>query len=612
MAALPLISLAGCAQSGPGASQPGGWPAQWDKELIERAAAAADERFDPKERMIRSIIGPGYRYHTKLRDTQAHPTRDSLEYALTLLESGTAQRADRAKSILDRVLPLQNTDPASKWYGIWGYYLEEPPEKMEPADWNWADFNGSYLLLVELRHGASLGEALRRRVREAIGHAAESVRRRNVSMGYTNIAIKGTFVTMAAAEILGNEALREYARERTVRLARQIDETGTFNEYNSPTYARVSLTSLTRYRMYVKDEETRARMSRIERRLWEHMAAHWDAGRAQFAGPMSRCYANDIGAPMWLEKALGGRLGVADLVNRSAVDAETAIHDYRCPEDLAAKFLKPAGNREHTELFGFENTESGRRPIQGVTWFGRGFSLGSVNRGDFWNQRRSLLAYFGDRSRPARVVALRVIKDGYDFSSALLFSVQKGPRVAGLVNFRNPGGDRHISLDPIKDGKFKCGRLFLELRVEGLEDAFQVEELEQSVLLRSRWLSLAFKVCSADFGGHQPKLAAVRAPGNLTITLDFKPEGSSAVVDWSAVKTAWAAFAIELGEGGSQAKVPSAKCAVQNQLVEIAWDDLWLQGCMAIAPAPYLHSMFNSRIGGQPIQTRRLSEAALA
>ena len=311
---LPLVSLAGCATEKTAGVKAGtGWPAEWNRTLIEKAAKAADERFDDKEQMLRSILGPGYRYHTNLRDRQVHPTRDSLEYALTLLEEGSAERVARAKRVLERVLPLQVKDPASKWYGIWGYYLEEPPDKMSPADWNWADFNGSYLLLIELRHGAKLETGLRGEVRSAIAHAAESVKRRNVTMSYTNIAIKGTFVTMAAAELAGDSALGAYARERTVRLAKQIDETGTFNEYNSPTYARVSLTSLTRYRMYVKDEETRSRMARIERRLWEHMAAHWDAARAQFAGPMSRCYSNDIGFPLWLEKAMDGRLDIANM-----------------------------------------------------------------------------------------------------------------------------------------------------------------------------------------------------------------------------------------------------------------------------------------------------------
>jgi len=57
---------------------------------------------------------------------------------------------------------------------------------------------------------------------------------------------------------------------------------------------------------------------------------------------------------------------------------------------------------------------------------------------------------------------------------------------------------------------------------------------------------------------------------------------------------------------------PSAKCTEKNQLVEIEWDDLWMQGGADVAPAPLLQSRFNSRIGGKPVPTRRLSEAALA
>jgi len=603
VACLPLI---GTAQAG------AGWPAEWNRTLIEKAVKAADQRFDDKEQMIRTIIGPGYKYHTTLRDRHAHPTRDSLEYALTLLEEGSADRVARAKKVLERVLPLQVKDPASKWYGIWGYYLEEPPEKMSPADWNWADFNGSYLLLIELRHGAKLAAGLRVDLRSAIGHAAESVKRRNVSMGYTNIAIKGTFVTMAAAELAGDAALAAYARERTVRLAKQIDETGTFNEYNSPTYARVSLTSLTRYRMYVKDEETRARMARIERRLWEHMAAHWDAARAQFAGPMSRCYSNDIGSPLWLEKALNGTLGIADMMNRTGEDAETAIHDYRCPADLAARFMNAAAGREHVELFGFERAGEAKAPVQGTTWFGRDFSLGSVNRGDFWNQRRPVLGYYGNRSRPAKTVVMRVIKDGYDFSSALLYSVQKGPRLAGLVNFRSPGGDRHISLEMIKDGAFDCGRLFLELRVEGLEDGYELDQNDGGVTLASKQVSMGFRLCGAGFGAYTPRLAASRAAGNLTLTADFKPAGAAKRVVWKAVKTAWAAFAMEMGEGGQKVGVPAAKLTLRDDVVEIGWGDLWLHGSIRIGAVAEQGAAFASKIGGKPVPVVKLSEANLA
>ena len=150
------------------------------------------------------LLGPEYHYHTRLRDGRVHATRDSADYALLLLEEGSDASLNRARKVLGRVLGLQVVQPQSPWYGIWGYYLEEPADRMAPADWNWADFIGGTLLVIELRHGARLGAELRARLGEAVRHAAYSIERRNVSMDYTNIAIKGTFVTQGAAELLGD------------------------------------------------------------------------------------------------------------------------------------------------------------------------------------------------------------------------------------------------------------------------------------------------------------------------------------------------------------------------------------------------------------------------
>ena len=73
--------------------------------------------------------------------------------------------------------------------------------------------------MIAHRHGERLGPALRARVQEAIRHAGASVRKRNVSMSYTNIAVQGTFVTLAAAQLLGDAEMRDYATERLGRLA---------------------------------------------------------------------------------------------------------------------------------------------------------------------------------------------------------------------------------------------------------------------------------------------------------------------------------------------------------------------------------------------------------
>ncbi len=597
----PLAVSAACSRP----EEAPGWPKRWNAALIATAIAARSLRFDPDKQMIRAILGPEYRYHTKLRQCQAHPTRDSLEYAVYLLEDGAAASVERARSILARVVPLQVTDPASQWYGLWGWYLEEPPDKMAPADWNWADFNGALLLLAELRHGERLDAGLRAQVRTAIGHAARSIQRRNVSMAYTNIAVMGAFVTLAAAELLDDPDLGRYARERIARLGRQIDETGSFAEYNSPTYARVTMTNLTRIRMFVRDHDARRRATAIEDRMWMHTAAHWDTARMQFAGPMSRCYANDAGSPVWLEKALDRRLGLCDLDKSPSDDGETAIHDYRCPAQAAARFLAPPAQAEHRELFLAEP------PTAGATYFAKSFSLGTANRADFWVQRRPLLGYFGDSGRPARVVQLRVIKDGYDFASALFFSVQQGPRVLGLINFRNPGGDRHISLDPISKGEFVCGRLFAELDFEGLSDGFEVTETDGAVEVRSAALAARFRQVDARFGQHRPAVAIHRTTQSLTLTMDFKPPEGARLVRWQETGQAYLAFTLELAEPGAALTTEPCQVQTDGDLIQLRWGELWLQGATSPGEAARQNKLFGSRLKQEPVPMVRLSEARL-
>lgn len=584
-----------------------GWPARWDRLLIQKAVTARDERFDADVSMLRSILGPEYRYHTRLRERTVHPTRDSLEYALYLLEEGAPERLLRAHRILERVVPLQVADPQSQWYGLWGYFLEEPPDQMASADWNWADFNGSLLLLIESRHGARLPEGLRGRVREAIGHAARSVMRRNVRMSYTNIAIQGTFVTLAASELLGDEELGAYARERMVRLCREIDRTGSFAEYNSPTYARVSLMNLARIRMYVRHEESRRRAAAIERRFWQHLAAHWDAARRQFCGPMSRCYSTDLGYPLWLEKGLRGRLGLATPENRTGdADGETAIHDYRCPEDVAARFLAAEPGREHRELYLADP------PTVGTAFFSRGFSLGSANRGDFWVQSRPLLGFFGGDARPARTLQLRVVKDGYDFSSAVFHSVQSRGRVLAVIGFRNPGGDRHILLDPIRGGRFECGRLFGEFHLGGLPADASTQGDERGFQMDCSLLRVRLRLLGGRFGARPLDLRLHPHSGSLTATVDFKAPETPRTVDWARVGTAFAALALEVADGGAEWASAEPQMRVSGDLVELGWGELALRALARVAPVEDHEQAFQATIHGQPAPAPRLSEELLA
>jgi hypothetical protein len=586
------------------AAESSAWSPAWDQALVSAAVAAQDAAYDPAEHLLTRTIGAEYHYHTNLRSRAAHPTRDSLDYALLLLEAGGEARTRRAHDIITRMVALQETDPATKWYGIWGYYMEEPAPKMSPADWNWADFNGSLLLIIEHRHGARLPAALRRQVREAIHHAAYSVRRRNVTMTYTNIAVQGTFVTLAAAELLGDQDLMGYATDRLRRFAATLDQTGSFAEFNSPTYANVTIANLTRIRMQVKDEASRQLADRIHGRAWLHLGKHWHAPSRQLAGPQSRAYRTDIGQPLWIQKALGGRLAFATLDDirqrRAPASGETAILDYRCPDFAAPLFLEAGSPRQHRELF--------VPTIQGTTWLDRRFTIGSADRGNFWVQSRSLLGYWGEGGRTGGYLQMRFVKDDYDFASALLYSVQERNSILGLVNFRSPGGDKHPSLDPVTDGQFTAQRLRLRADLSGVpEKALRLVEGD-SVAIDAGPVKIWLR-----FPGGVPLVAWEEEM--MTVSLDLLRRPAPGTVRWADLARPYAVFHLAMEDTAE----PLARFAARMRATAAraagagSWEwqspagKLSLTGGTAVAPIAEQDRAFRPQIDGQAVPVVRLS-----
>ena len=578
-----------------------GWTKEWDQAVIGAALAAMDLNYDPGEAMLARRVGGDYNYHSAMRNTVVHPTRESLEYALLLLEAGGEERDARARQVIGRVLSIQETDPQSRFYGIWGYYLEEPAPRMAPADFNWADFNGSTLLLIERRHGARLGESLRRRVAEAIRHAMISIRRRNVSMSYTNIAVQGTFVTLAGAQLLGDKDMWEYATDRQRRFAQTVDETGSFAEYNSPTYANVSIINLTRIRMLVKDPDVLALNERLHERVWLHLGKHWHVPTRQLAGPMSRCYSTDIGKPLWLQKALGGRLEFATLEEvesgRARGSGEIGVADYRCPESAAPYFLKDQPPRQHRELF--------TPNVQGTTWLDKSFCLGSANRADFWIQRRPLLVYWGGPERPARYAQLRFMKDDYDFASALSYATQEQNRVLGLVCFRSPGGDKHVSIDVIKNGEFKASSLRLSLVVADPQAKIRLDQ--RRAVVTSGSVSMSFELRAGRFGAHEPSIRLGQEGSHAAIIVDLFRSAEPQLIRWSEIPEAFAAFTL----GVNLAREEPFESRVESGMARLRWGDLEMTAPARVAAAKEQDAAFQESRKGRPVERVRLDERKL-
>jgi len=560
---------------------------------LNQALAEWHPRYDPAEQMIRRpFSSPGY--HTALKGGDVHPTRDSLNYAVALLDTGEPGFLARAEAILRRVIALQDQNPESKTYGIWSWFLEEPLDKMSPPDWNWADFCGVQLLQVALNHRHRLSPELAEQVDTAIKHAASSIRRRNVGPGYTNIAIMGAYVTLVAAELYHLEDLRDYALKRLGTFHSHTMKSGAFSEYNSPTYTVVALKELARLRQHVRDTGARRLVEEIYGLAWEEIAQHFHAPTRQWAGPHSRAYRTLLpyDTLALIQRSTEGR------VQFSTGEPPPTLDEHRlptpCPRDYEVFFTRLDEPRELVKKF-----VTSDRPVIGTTWLHPQFALGSVNRGDLWNQRRALLAYWGTADKPG-YLHLRFLHDGYDFAAAQFFSVQRGGDVLAGVNFATDGGDTHPSLDRIKNNRIRAKDLRLRFEFGGAAGKNQPmapATLTQAAKLRFGKLDLALSVPFATFDSAEGRWEA-GLDGQKQITwLDVVlHSGAEKEINLADVQQAAIGLSIRFSTG--EQTPLSARAAVDEGRLNLTTEQPPMQLSLPVKPAKAseLQKSFSSNV----------------
>ncbi len=406
-------------------------------------------------------------YHTTLpAGTPVHPTRASMGYALDLLAAGSAEGRQRAADIIRAVLPLQECDPAFPYCGVWPWYAEEPLAKMSPPDWNWADFIGAILCEMLVRYPERLPADLRPAAQEALSRAAWCIVRRNVGPGYTNIAIMGGGVTAVAGELLGEPRLSEYGRQRLENFERYTAEQGSFNEYNSPTYTLVALEEIERLGRLTSAPPLQALADRLRRVAWTVIAEHYHPGTGQWAGPCSRAYHD------WLPAACAAILAQKtgrSIPTRSGETGRAAAWAHAgppCPPDLAARFdRQPEPELEIRRRFSKAADE--RKSVHGTTWMAEDACLGSASHATTWTQARPVLGYWRTPADPAVCLRVRLLKQGRDFATGMLWTDQLGPRLLVALGMVTDRGDWHLFFDRPNDGVYTVEDLRLRVLLQG-------------------------------------------------------------------------------------------------------------------------------------------------
>ena len=464
-------------------------------DLFQQYMERCDRVYDSKWGML-ALKCYEVGYHSRLRGgVTVHPTRESLQYALALLCSGEERCRERAKSILQRVLALQDQDALSRTYGVWPWYADESLDEMSPPDWNWADFLGARLAQIIHDHDDVLSADLIEKLRSALGHAAWSIFRRNVGLGYTNIAIMGGGVTAVAGEMLNNPQLLTYGRERLKRTVELARYHGSFTEYNSPTYTMTAIEECERILHLSKDPGVRQAAGELREIGWEVIAEHFHPGTGQWAGPQSRAYSNQISAGLahYLSEQTGAQIAPHQSAQELANDqVPSLIPSLPCPESWRGRFVRLPENaftiqrrfirkkvsQQGKNIHGLPALSGSKNQIVryaygdriGTTWFSQTSVLGSINHEDTWDQRRSLFGYWKTEYDTAVCLRLRFLHDGKDFASGFVRNLQDRQRVLSAVTLLTDRGDWHPSLDRPLTGHFLAQdfRLRYELTGEGV------------------------------------------------------------------------------------------------------------------------------------------------
>ncbi len=537
-----------------------------EKNILSESMEEAHKKYDPAEQMITSTLKNHYQYHTDATDGVLHQTRGSLNYAVGLLDSGDPQYEQRAFDIIRKTISLQDTVRANKTHGIWPYYLEEPlATKKSPADWNWADFLGVSLLDIYMGHQEKLPADLKKTIKNSLIRAAESIQKRNVGPGYTNIAIMGTYMTYLTSHLFDLPEMQDYAEKRLQTFYDYTQENG-YTEYNSPTYTRVALDELVRMKQHIVEPEAKKKIDFLYDTAWEMVARHFHKPSGQWAGPHSRSYSSIVRPEYYaiLDQASDGKIKLPYTEKRGEVKIKHEI-----PEKLMPYFLSPQYPRTERDVLRLDAPQ-----IIGTSYLTGQYALSTANRSTMWNQRRPFLAYWGTPEKP-HYLQVRMMHDDYDFSVADFFSDQKENKVLAAITFATNGGDKHISIDRISEGKFKAKdlRLRFEFGKVPESDLTLPDASGAPFTIETGGLQFSILMYLAEFGGMKGRWE--KGSDDDASWVDYVLyKGNEKDFDLTEMDEAALGFAFLLNQKGQKIEMKQISASRQGGTLAAQWEGL--------------------------------------
>jgi hypothetical protein len=227
---------------------------------------------------------------------------------------------------------------------------------------------------------------------------------------------------------------------------------------------------------------------------------------------------------------------------------------------------------------------------------------------------------------------LRVMKDDYDFASGLFYSVQEAGCVLGAIAFRSNGGDKHPSLDPIRDGSFRLNRLYAQFLFPVWDDAWQIlvngkpwTDTSQPIPVTGRIsigtgsCVLCFQFRTAGFGKSSPMLRFRHDKGQAHFDLALFESQDQQTVRWADMNEAQCSFTLIVEERRRRLADFDRRCAARRfaatetqEQINFTWESpsapLELTVQRGVHPVAQMDAGYAARAMGKSLPMVRLSD----
>ncbi|KAH7024365.1 uncharacterized protein B0I36DRAFT_250683 [Microdochium trichocladiopsis] len=239
-----------------------------------------------------------------------HETRSSVWYATGLLQRNKGDDVEQAVKIIKAVIGDQEKNKTLQWFGDYTVYPEQPTVGTEayPAviynswDPNWRGFIGTNLIVIyeEFQHLLPQdvqGLIVESMVNNTIGdsYRVGGVDDDNLFPSYSNPSLMRAVASGWTGRKVNDANMTAAGEMYAQEILDLFNLNNTLSEFNSGTYAGVSIYALTLWAKYMPQDSIMGQNgARMLKQVWETTAALYNPLLRNLAGPWDRSYGYDM------------------------------------------------------------------------------------------------------------------------------------------------------------------------------------------------------------------------------------------------------------------------------------------------------------------------------